>query len=548
MQSFLPADNDVALRAMESTAFLSQGSCVQLSKSEHPLVLVRSDVESLKTRGQVALLSGGGSGHEPAMAGLVGRGLLSCAVAGRVFASPPYDDVLAGIRACGSSGGVLVVCMQYTGDVVNFTAAVEDARREYGLKVGMVVVDDDASGAAPRMRRGLAGTLLIHKLAGAAAELGWDLDGVVGVAKDALPRLATVNMGFGHCTLPGKAGKPAMDAGTCEFGLGIHGEPGAETLASPDARGAAHLLVGKLVDAVSLVEGQACCLVLNNLGTMSQLDMLVFASHAREELRRRGVEVARVYSGTLMTALDTRGLSVTVLACPSANELSLLDFPVDCLGWAPRPPSAPNAPVQLAPRLANSPKRARAAGLLPAVAARRLEAVLEALAQAADKLDGLDAKCGDGDCGTTVAASVQRLRAALSAAEDYVPGDDVLRAAESACAGGSLGGIFRAVFAKARDGAAATWLQALQRGIEAAKEAGGADVGARSFLDALIPASRATTLKEAAVLARSGANATRSMVATVGRAAHVPVDKYAGFVDPGAEAVAVFFEALSASS
>ena len=281
------------------------------------------------------MISGGGSGHEPAHAGYVGRGMLSAAVAGDVFTSPSPDAVLAAIRATAGPAGALLIIKNYTGDRLNFGLAAELARAE-GIPVETVLVADDVALAASpghAGRRGLAGTILVHKIAGAVAESGATLAAVAAAARAAAGAVRTMGLALSSCTVPA-AGRPGFTLGETEIelGLGIHGEPGVRRgpLEPADA------LVDRLLDAVladlALAPGARVVLLINNLGATPTMELAVVARRAVAVLEGRGAVVERAYLGTFLSALDMAGASLSVLPVDD-ERLAHLDAPTDAPAW-----------------------------------------------------------------------------------------------------------------------------------------------------------------------------------------------------------------------
>lgn len=264
MKKLLNDPHDLVRELLEGTVDLSSG--LALMQDEN--VVVRGDLPAFAER-KVAILSGGGSGHEPAHAGYVGRGMLTAAIAGDVFTSPSADAVLAAILAVSGPAGALLIIKNYTGDRLNFGLAAELARQQ-GIPVEVVVVADDValhSLVKRERRRGIAGTVLIHKLAGAAAEQGLPLVEIAALARRAAAQLGTMGVGLGACIVPA-AGAPGFTLGEdeIEFGLGIHGEKGVErtTMLSADAIVAA--LLDAIVDDMQLAPGARVALLVNGLG------------------------------------------------------------------------------------------------------------------------------------------------------------------------------------------------------------------------------------------------------------------------------------------
>ena len=316
-------------------------------------VLARADIDPNR-HDRVALISGGGSGHEPAHAGYVGRGMLSAAVAGDVFTSPPPDAVLAAIRAVTGPRGCLLIVKNYTGDRLNFGLAAERARAE-GLAVEMVLVADDvalADATGHAGRRGLAGTILVHKVAGAAAEAGLSLAEVAAEARAVAAEVRTMGVALAPCTVPA-AGEPgfSLGEGEIEMGLGIHGEPGLARVPLAPADTLVDAILGRLVPPREHSAGRPVALMVNGLGGTPAMELAIVARRAVETLEGWGLAVERVYLGNFLTALEMAGVSLTLL--PVAPErIGRLDSPTSAPAWSAAPGrprervAEPPAPVE----------------------------------------------------------------------------------------------------------------------------------------------------------------------------------------------------------
>src|SRR4051812_14174180 len=299
-------------------------------------VVIRADAAEVRDR-LVALISGGGSGHEPAHAGYVGRGMLSAAVAGDVFTSPGPDAVLATIRAVTGPPGAVLIVKNYTGDRLNFGLAAEMARAE-GYVVEMVIVADDVALAASTEnagRRGLAGTIFVHKVAGAAAEAGAGLAQVAAEARAAATAVGTMGVALSPCTVPaaGAAGF-ALGPDEVELGLGIHGEPGVRRGPLEPADD----LVDRLLETIvaearpGFARNDRVVLLVNNLGATPTMELAIVARRALAGLEARGLVVERAYVGTFLSALEMAGVSLSVLRVDD-RRLSRLDAPTDAPAW-----------------------------------------------------------------------------------------------------------------------------------------------------------------------------------------------------------------------
>ncbi|KAK2077984.1 hypothetical protein QBZ16_003852 [Prototheca wickerhamii] len=491
------------------------------------------------------------------MAGYVGEGLLASAVSGDIFASPSEDAVLAAIRAVAGPAGVLVIVMNYTGDRLNFGAAVERAKAE-GLPAEMVIVADDVApieGGTRKNARGIAGTVLVHKVAGAAAAAGEPLARVAEAARDRRRR-----------AVPSDRIAP----GEMEVGLGIHGEPGALKTKTERLDAVVKRLLECIHDAGPLAPGSPVALLVNNLGGTTPLELSAATASAVRQLRAAPykVKIERVLSGVFMTSLAMHGLSLTVLRLDDApGALQALDAPARAPAW----PAALAAPGEAEGRAtpvttgATDPpsdeadpeaaKRALAAEPGATVAAA-LRAARDALAAAQPKLDALDGKVGDGDCGSTLKRGSA---AAAAAVED---GTVALQGSLGAAAiglgrvlgaamGGTSGAVYKLIFTAAggalgddRAVSAASLGAALEAGAAAASKYGGAEEHDRTMLSALWPAARA--LRDAKGSAgEAAAEATaESGHAGAGRSSYIRSDILKGVPDPGAIGVAEWLEAL----
>ena len=538
MKQFMNAKETIVTEAIDGLLRAGGGRLARLDGYPHIKVVVRADWDGSK----VALVSGGGSGHEPSHAGFVGRGMLTAAVCGQVFASPSVDAVLAGILAVTGKAGCLLIVKNYTGDRLNFGLAAERARAQ-GLKVEMVIVDDDVALPDLPQARGVAGTLLVHKVAGAVAEKGADLQTVTEAAKTVIRGVSSIGMSLDTCTIPGSPKEDRIAFGKAELGLGIHGEAGIEQVDYAGARAAIEMVVDRL--APRMGPGPHVAL-LNNLGGATPLEMSVLANELLAS--RIGSRIRwLVGPAPLMTSLDMQGFSVSLLPVTAAEEEAL------CL--AVEPPAWPGcvavADVEIRPLPDGLTPIQPIPSANPAMRAF-IESCCEVLIGAETKLNALDAKSGDGDTGSTLASAARALRGAL----DRLPLSDqtqLLRAIGlelSQTMGGSSGVLLAIFFAAAGDASASgqNTTGALYAGLDRIQQVGGAKPGDRTMIDALAPALTALPrgLAEAARAARAGADATASITrARAGRASYLAEASLSGHNDPGAEAVATLFEHLA---
>jgi dihydroxyacetone kinase len=538
MRQFINTKETLVTEAIDGMLRTAGGRLARLDGYPHIKVVLRTDWD----RSKVALVSGGGSGHEPSHAGFVGQGMLTAAVCGDIFASPSVDAVLAGILAVTGKAGCLLIVKNYTGDRLNFGLAAERARAQ-GLKVNMVVVDDDVALPDLPQARGVAGTLFVHKIAGALADQGADLDTVTAAALQVIRGVASIGMSLDTCTVPGSPKEDRISPGKAELGLGIHGEAGIEQVEFSTARDAMTMVVDRL--APSMGPGPHVAL-LNNLGSTTPLEMSVLA----EELARSRIgERIRWLVGPapMMTSLDMRGFSVSLLPVTPVEEAALA-APVAPWAWPGCLPVGPVAVVPLPDGLAPIkpiPSRNDTTRAL-------IDRCCRILIGAEADLNALDSKSGDGDTGSTLATAARALIGAL----DRLPLADhtqLYRAIGlelSQTMGGSSGVLLAIFFSAVGDASAAGQdpIGSLKAGLDRIQQVGGARPGDRTLLDALVPALEALPagLDAAARAAREGADATAHITrARAGRASYLAEANLAGHNDPGAEAVARLLEALA---
>lgn len=538
MSQFINSKETLVTEAIDGMLRHAGGRLARLDGYPHIKVVVRNDWD----RSKVALVSGGGSGHEPSHAGFVGQGMLTAAVCGEVFASPSVDAVLAGILAVTGKAGCLLIVKNYTGDRLNFGLAAERARA-YGLNVNMVIVDDDIALPDLPQARGVAGTLFVHKIAGALADQGADLDAVTEAAKKVIAGVASIGMSLDSCTIPGNPKDNRIPAGKAELGLGIHGEPGIEQVDFSSAAGAIEMVVDRLESEIR--PGPHAALV-NNLGSATPLEMSVLV----EELikSRLGDRIRWVIGpAPLMTSLDMRGFSVSLLPVGRSEETALI-APVACQAW---PGCRAVGSVDVVPL----PDGLTPIAPLPSKHGGNsafIEKCCRVFIEAEDDLNALDLKSGDGDTGSTLATAARALVDAL----DRLPQADVTQLYRaiglelSQTMGGSSGVLLAIFFAAAGDasGTGEDMIGSLKAALNRVQEVGGAKLGDRTMIDALAPAldKLSEGLPAAATAARKGADATAMIgKAAAGRASYIASEHLIGHNDPGAEAVARLFEYLA---
>jgi dihydroxyacetone kinase len=521
--------------------------------------------------GKVALVVGGGSGHYPAFCGVVGPGFADAAVVGNVFTSPSAQEAYEVGRAAAGTGGLLFITGNYAGDVMNFTLAQQRLRDE-GVDTRVVFVTDDIAsapvGEADR-RRGIAGDFVVFKVAGAAAEAGYDLDGVERVARNANDRTRTLGVAFAGCTMPG-ATTPLFDVppGRMGVGLGIHGEPGIADAELPRAADLARRLVEGVLAEAPEHGDRRIGVILNGLGATKYEELFVVWRTAARLLREAGWTIVEPEIGELVTSLDMAGCSLTVVFLDEELE-RLWRAPADTPAYrkggmdqaaGPRRVAADITAGTVARGYADEYGRAAAAVVVAA-----LNAMADAVADIEQELGRIDAVAGDGDHGRGM---VRGTRAALEGARTaqeagHGPGGVLVAASDAwaAKAGGTSGVLWGATLAAlghrlgdARPDAT-TVAEGVRAGYAALTALGGAKPGDKTMVDALLPfvetleaavaagSPLSTAWVSAADTASSAAAETAQLRPQVGRARPLG-EKSIGTPDAGAVSMAVCLRAV----
>ena len=517
------------------------GNLVRLDIDPAIRIVARADWD----KSRVAVISGGGSGHEPAHAGFVGKGMLTAAVCGDVFASPSVDAVLNAIVAVTGDRGCLLIVKNYTGDRLNFGLAAEKAKR-YGLKVEMVIVADDIALPDNKQPRGIAGTALVHKIAGYAAEQGRSLSEVRDIAQEASESVWSLGLAMESCNLPGSEDADRIQRGQVELGLGIHGEPGASTVDSHNSKQLIETLVEPLK---ALADNDRIAVMINNLGGVSALEMALLA----KELAHSALKDQIAYligPATLVSSLDMKGFSLSVLRLNDDFEKALC-ADVQTVGWQKPVPFAPMKTQRHRPvynQLETEPSE-------NAQVKARVAAATQTLTGLENRLNALDAKVGDGDTGSTFAEGAREIASLLE--QGKLPLNNTAQLLQLvgerlATVMGGSSGVLMSIFFTAAGQAVhdeKPLPEALLRGLKQMKHYGGADLGDRTLIDALQPALEALRdhgLDAAAAAAKKGAEKTATMQkAGAGRSSYVNSENLEGVQDPGAVAIAEVFAALN---
>lgn len=298
----------------------------QIRKLDCGNVIVRTE----RKAGKVAIVSGGGSGHEPSFGGYVGFGMLDAAVAGAVYTSPAADQIYEAIKAIATDKGVLIAIMNYTGDIMNFEMAKEMAEAE-GVKVEQVIINDDVAVANSLYtvgRRGVAGTVLVHKIAGAKAETGAELAEVKAVAEKVIANVRTMGVAINPSTIPA-AGKPGFTLAEdeMEFGIGIHGEPGVRKEKLRGANGIVDDLLEKILADLDY-SGSEVAVLVNGSGGTPLMELFIVNNHVSDVLAAKGIRIHRTFVGNYMTSLEQEGFSISLLKLDDETK-ALLDAHTD---------------------------------------------------------------------------------------------------------------------------------------------------------------------------------------------------------------------------
>ncbi|KAI1496758.1 Dak1 domain-containing protein [Biscogniauxia marginata] len=533
---------------------------------------------------QVSIISGGGSGHEPSFGAFVGSGLLSAAVAGTIFASPSAEQIRKAIMSrVAVDKGVLVTVMNYTGDVLNFGMAVEKAKAA-GLKAEMLIVGDDVGVGRTKGgkvgRRGIAGTVLVHKIAGALAAQGATLDQVYKVARLTAENLVSVGASLDHVHVPGRAppdptAEGSLAADEVEIGMGIHNEAGSgrAKVELPELVGT---MLSQLLDkndkdrAFVNVNSNEVVLLVNNLGGVSALELGGITAEVVRQLGQWGIQPVRILSGTYMTSLNGLGFSITLLNVVNTDiggpsMIQLLDYPSEATGWA-SPISketweAKNTNTR--EDTADSGQSIKPSGVKVDVTkfSTSLRAGLEALIAAEPEITRYDTVVGDGDCGIGLKRGAEAVLKHLKTTK--LTGDAVLDVAQivsvvETAMDGTSGALF-AIFLNSvvqalrllgpGEASPQLWAGALKQSCEALSRYTPARPGDRTLVDALYPfvevLGKTGDVKKAAEASKNAAAGTKGMAASLGRAVYVGGSGFQQVPDPGAWGLASFFLGLA---
>ncbi|HGI5103919.1 TPA: dihydroxyacetone kinase subunit DhaK [Streptococcus agalactiae] len=329
MKKILNQPTDVVTEMLDGLAYVHNDLVHRIEGFD---IIARNEEKS----GKVALISGGGSGHEPSHAGFVGEGMLSAAVCGAVFTSPTPGQVLEAIKEADEGAGVFMVIKNYSGDIMNFEMAQDMAEME-GIEVASVVVDDDIAvedSLYTQGKRGVAGTILVHKILGHAARHGKSLQEIKAIADELVPNIHTVGLALSGATVP-EVGKPGfvLAEDEIEFGIGIHGEPGYRKEKMQPSKALATELVDKLIESFDAKSGEKYGVLINGMGATPLMEQYVFANDVAKLLEDKGIEVNYKKLGNYMTSIDMAGLSLTLIKLENQEWLEALNSDVTTIAW-----------------------------------------------------------------------------------------------------------------------------------------------------------------------------------------------------------------------
>lgn len=539
---------------------------------------------------KVSLITGGGSGHEPAHAGFIGKGMLDAAVCGDVFASPSQIQVYQAIKATASEKGALLIIKNYSGDMMNFKNAAYLASED-GIKVDYVKVDDDIAVEDSLYtvgRRGVAGTVLVHKIAGAAAELGLSLEEVKGIAEKAIANVRSLGFAFSSCTVPAK-GTPTFEISEdeMEFGVGIHGEPGIKREKIATADELAERIVNSILKDMKIngTNNEEIALLINGFGGTPIQELYLFNNSVTAELSKRNVKICRTFVGNYMTSIDMEGASVSIMKLDGQlKELLSEECDTPAFKVSGAVESAKYVSLEVC---ADVEKEVSFDVETPESFAciNNKKITLDNMIYIVDKMSQviienevpfceLDSHAGDGDFGMSVAKGFKQLKREWKQilSEEYMTIGKFLNACSLVimeyCGGASgpiWGSAFRAAGKQVQTKTELTvsefaeMMQAAVRGIQATGERSfgrGAVVGDKTLIDALVPCADAWTdcaeaninfkvaFEIAAKAAVDGAKKTEQIVARMGRAGTVG-ERSLGYPDAGAYGLGVIFAEIS---
>jgi len=539
MNQFFNDTNTIVPEALNGLLKSNRNDLYMIDALPHIKCVLRKDWD----KSRVAILSGGGAGHEPAHAGFVGAGMLTGAISGEIFASPSVDAVLAAILEVTGEKGCLLIVKNYTGDRLNFGLAAERAKN-LGLDVEMLIVNDDISIPNSKQPRGIAGTLFVHKVAGYLSEQNKSLSEIKASLDELNAGVSSIGIAYAGCSLPGQDQEARQQA---ELGLGIHGEPGVETFSPESANHSMNIVVERLIEALPKSETKLGVL-LNNLGATSNLEMLVLMENLLNSPLSNRIEL--VFGPvSYMTALNMHGFSISVVELTEEVSTALL-ADTEVTAWIPG--NKFTQTIEFVPPHPAAKKPTFEASANPLME-EVVKGLCELLISEEAYLNELDSKVGDGDTGMTFANGARAILAEHSAVGLPLNKPDELflsiGSQLSTAMGGSSGVLLSIFFTSAGNAykANTSIADAFSIGLETVMKYGGAKLGDRTMLDAAIPAisewQEKKTIQEIVKAGNDGAIKTSDiLVANAGRSSYLRSESLEGTKDPGAVAIALLFE------
>lgn len=577
IQNRIVNDRDQVVDDMLAGWLTAHAAAVRATDA-NPRVLQQWDAPTV---GKVGVVTGGGSGHEPAFLGYVGAGLLDAVAIGEVFSSPTAKSFLDAMRAADGGAGVACLYGNYAGDNMNVKMAVAAAARA-GITVETVVANDDVASAPPgdeQRRRGVAGEIMMWKVGAAKAAMGAALPAVIAAARKAVANCRSIGIGLSACVIPavGKANF-TIEPGSMELGIGHHGEPGISVRPTVGAAAMADLMLDAVLAELGCAAGDRVAALVSGLGATPVMEQYILFGEIARRLSARGIEIAFNRVGNLFTSLEMMGVTLTLMKLDDELE-ACLRYPCSSAALAvagemPVERSFSNS-IAFAPAL-ETPTRAGAAARSVSGAALRLaeaggcvRELIEAVVAQRQYLSEIDGLIGDGDHGVNMAKGfgrcAERLDAMGSDAEALPAALSQLAEALRDDIGGSMGPLYGAFF----DGLADTlaphpWMdaalfgEALAAATLAVERIGAAQPGDKTLMDALIPAldayrealrggsDFAASLAAVSAAAATGRDATKHMQARLGRAARLGA-RSIGVLDAGATSCCLILQTMAAS-
>ena len=570
-------------------------------------VVVRADILDSDIHNRVAIVCGGGSGHEPCFAGYVGKGMLDAAVAGSVFTSPPVDDVLSAIAVLASykPKGILVVVINYTGDRINFGLAIERAKSlgfADSAKIDYVTVGEDCalqSDDKTAGRRGLAGCILAIKIAGALAEKGMELKDIINTLEGRVfpPNIGTIGLSLTPCTLPGrKEASFHLASDEMVLGLGVHGESGVKKMKLSSAKDTVMAMLDHMMDKNSFTslnfnDTKDVAVLINNLGSVTNLEMGVLTNEVISQLEGApyNLNIRRIYVAPFMTSLEMAGFSISILKIGKTDGellLGCLDSPSETIGWSANGglvsrniTSMRSIKISVEDPLiklgGSSDIRSRNTGpklseVGKAVIMKAVEFACEALISCEHQLNTMDSGSGDSDCGSTLRRGAEKLMEVIKNKGDHFVYEHIailfglIAGVAEKEMGGSSGAMYSIFFESASamiEKAGSITLkvlsEALDEGLANMRKYGRAAPGDRTMIDAIHPAlmvlrnakevsteeNNLSAFEKATQAAEQGAIDTIKMKASAGRASYVAQSELK-YPDPGAHAIGIIMRAI----